>query len=42
MVNCQGHVNYFRLFEILDLENIEINTKIKSLACIQPEMKEVT
>ena len=41
-VNRQGHVIYFGLFEIPDLENVEIDTKIMSLACIQPEIKEVT
>ena len=38
----QGHAIYFGLFEIFDLENVEIDTKIKSVACIQPEIKEVT
>ena len=41
-VNRQGHVICFGLFEIPDLENVEINTKIKSVACIQPEIIEVT
>jgi hypothetical protein len=41
-VNRQGHVIYFDLFEIPDLDNVEINTKIKSVARIQPEIKEVT
>ena len=41
-VNRQGHVIRFSLFEIPDLENVEINTKIKSVACIQPEIIEVT
>ena len=41
-VNRQGHVIRFDLFEIPDLENVEINTKIKSVACIQPEIIEVT
>ena len=27
-VNRPSQVNYFGLFEILDLENVEINTKI--------------
>ena len=39
-VNHQGYVIYFGLFEIPDLENVEINTKIKSVACIQPEIFE--
>ena len=41
-VNRQGHVIYFGLFEIPNLENVEINTKIYSVACIQPEIIEVT
>ena len=41
-VNRQGHVIYFGLFVIPDLGNVEIDTKIKSVACIQPEIKEVT
>ena len=36
------HVIYFGLFEIPDLEYVGINTKIKSVACIQPEIQEVT
>ena len=41
-VNRQGHVIYFGLFEIPDPDNVEIDTKIMSVACIQPEIKEVT
>ena len=41
-VNRQGHMIRFGLFEISDLENVEINTKIKSVACLQPEVEEVT
>ena len=41
-VNRQGQVIYFGLFEIHDLENVEIDTKIEPVACIQPEIKEVT
>ena len=41
-VNRQGHAIYFSLFEIPDLENVEIDTKIMCVACIQPEIKEVT
>ena len=40
-VKRQGHVSRFGLFEIPDLENVEINTKIKSVASIQPEIIEV-
>ena len=40
-VNHRGHVTYFRFSEILDLENVRIDTKIKSVACIQPEIRKV-
>ena len=40
-VNHQGHVTDFRFSEILDLENVRIDTKIKSVACIQPEIRKV-
>ena len=38
----QGRVIYLGLFEIPVLENVAIDTKIKPVACIQPEIKEVT
>ena len=41
-VNRQGHAIYFGLFEIPDLEYVEIDTKIKSVPCKQPEIQEVT
>ena len=41
-VKRQGQVFYFGLFEIPDFENVEIDTKIEPVACIQPEIKEVT
>ena len=41
-VNRLGHVIYFGLFQIPGLENLEIDTKIKSVACIQPEIIVVT
>ena len=41
-VNHHSYVIRFSLFEIHDIENVEINTKIKSVACIQPEIIEVT
>ena len=40
-VNHQGQVTDFRFSEILDLANVRIDTKIKSVACIQPEMRKV-
>ena len=41
-VNCQGYVNYFGLFEIPDLENGDIDAKIRPVACIPSETKKVT
>ena len=40
-VNHQGQVTDFAFFEILDLANVRINTEIKFLACIQPEIRKV-
>ena len=40
-VNHQGQVADFGFFEILDIENVRIDTKIKSAACIQPEISKV-
>ena len=40
-VNRQGHVFVFNIFDILDLENVKIDTKIKSVACVQPEIRKV-
>ena len=40
-VNRQGHVIFFNIFDIPDLKNVRIDTKIKSVACIQPEMRKV-
>ena len=40
-VNYQGQVTDFRFSEILDIVNVRINTKIKSAACIQPELRKV-
>ena len=33
--------DFFNIFDILDLENVRIDTKIKSAACIQPELRKV-
>ena len=41
-VNCHGQLIYFSLFENPDLKHVNINTKIKSVACIQPYIKKVT
>ena len=40
-VNCQGHVIKFGLFEITDLKLVKIDTKIKSVSCIQPNITTV-
>ena len=40
-VNYQGQVTYSGFSEILDLANVRIDTKIKSVACIQPEIRKV-
>ena len=40
-VNHQGQVTDSGFFEILNLANVRIDTKIKFLACIQPEIREV-
>ena len=39
-VTCQGHVNNLGFFEITDLELVRINTKIKSVSCIQTKDNE--
>ena len=41
-VNRQGHVIFFNIFDILDLENVEIDTKIDFVSCLQPEIRKVT
>ena len=40
-VNRQGHVIFFNIFDIPGLEDVKIDTKIKCVACIQPEMRKV-
>ena len=40
-VNHQGQMTDFEFFEILELANVRIDTKIKSVACIQPEIRKV-
>ena len=40
-VNHQSQVTDFRFFEILDIVNVRIDKKIKSSACIQPELRKV-
>ena len=40
-VNCQGHVIIFNIFDILDLENVRIDTKINFVSDLQPEIWKV-
>ena len=40
-INHRGQVTDFAFFEILDLANVRIDTEIKFLACIQPEIRKV-
>ena len=40
-VNRQGQVTGLGFSEILDIVNVRIDTKIKSAACIQPELRKV-
>ena len=38
-VNRQDHVILFNIFDILDLENVRIDTKINFVSCLQPEIR---
>ena len=38
-VNRQGHVFVFNIFDVLDLENVRIDTKIDFVSCLQPDGK---
>ena len=40
-INHRSQVTDFVFSEILDLADVRIDTKIKSLACIQPEIRKV-
>ena len=40
-VEGQGHEIYFSFFDIPDLENARIDTKIKSVSCLQAEITKV-
>ena len=40
-VNHQGQVTDLGFSEMLDIVNVRIDTKIKSAACIQPELRKV-
>ena len=41
-VNRQGHVIVFNIFDILDLKNVRIDTKIEFVSCLQPKIRKVT
>ena len=40
-VNHHSYIIYFEVFEFLDIEYVKIDTKIKSVACIQIEIMKV-
>ena len=40
-VDRQGHGIVFNIFDILDLENVRIDTKINFVSCLQPEIWKV-
>ena len=41
-VNRQGHITFINIFDILDHENVRIDTKIDFVSCLQPEIRKVT
>ena len=40
-VNHQGHMIFVYIFDILDLENVRIDTQINFVSCLQPEIRKV-
>ena len=40
-VNRQDHVIVFNIFDILDLENVRIDTKIEFVSCLEPKIRKV-
>ena len=40
-VSHQGNMKDLKFSEILDIVNVRIDTKIKSAACLQPELRKV-
>ena len=34
--------DFFNIFDILDLKNVRIDTKIDFVSCLQPEIRKVT
>ena len=41
-VNRQGHVIFYNIFDILDFENVRIDTKIDFVSCLQSEIRKAT
>ena len=33
--------DFFKIFDIIDLENVRIDTEINFVSCLQPEIKKV-
>ena len=40
-VKRQGHRIYFNIFDILDLENVRIDTKIEVVSCLELDIRKV-
>ena len=40
-VNSWGHVTFSNICDILDLENVRIDTKIELISCLKPEIRKV-
>ena len=40
-VNRQGHLIFFNFLDILDLDNVRIDTKIEFVSCLEPEIRKV-
>ena len=40
-INRWSHFIHSNMIDILDLENVEIDTKIKFQSCLQPEIRKV-
>ena len=40
-VNRQGHIIFFIILDIHDLENVRIDTNINFVSCLQPELRKV-
>ena len=40
-INREGHMIFLNIFDIYDLENVKIDTKINFVSCLQPEIRKV-